>query len=169
MKKIITLICVAALALSFACDASSQEVYVSAKRKTYRQTVTYASLGAMANLSATDFGVGVAVGFRNYNREAIVSFAPSIEAFADYFPVDKKFGAFVVPEIGVAIGPKGFKFFPHTGLMLGYDNGTRKFAWGGKSGFAFDFGKHFTLDFSTYIPSYNFRELTWGANLVWRF
>ena len=167
MKKIFAFICVAALALSFACDASAQEV--SAKRKTYRQTVTYASLGAMANLSATDFGVGVAVGFRNYNREAIVSFAPSIEAFADYFPVDKKFGAFIVPEIGVAIGPKGFKIFPHTGLMLGYDNGTKKFAWGGKSGFAVDFGKHFTLDFSTYIPSYNFRELTWGANLVWRF
>lgn len=167
MKKFFAFICVAALALSFACDASAQEV--SAKRKTYRQTVTYASLGAMANLSATDFGVGVAVGFRNYNREAIVSFAPSIEAFADYFPVDKKFGAFIVPEIGVAIGPKGFKIFPHTGLMLGYDNGTKKFAWGGKSGFAFDFGKHFTLDFSTYIPSYNFRELTWGANLIWRF
>ena len=88
MKKIFAFICVAALALSFACDASAQEV--SAKRKTYRQTVTYASLGAMANLSATDFGVGVAVGFRNYNREAIVSFAPSIEAFADYFPVDIK-------------------------------------------------------------------------------
>ena len=85
MKKIITLICVAALALSFACDASSQEVYAQRQKKTYRQTVVYASLGAMANLSASDFGVGAAVGVRNYNREAIVSFAPSIEAFLNNY------------------------------------------------------------------------------------
>ena len=158
MKRIIVIAIIALAALATATTASAQ-----------RRTTTYASLGALANFSASDFGVGVAVGFRNYNRAAFVSFAPSIELFGDFFPKDKIFGAFVNPEIGVAIGPKGFKLFPHTGLMLGYDTQTKAFAWGGKSGFALDFGKHFTIDFSTYIPKYQFSATTWGTNLVWRF
>ena len=158
MKKVLVLFVIAAMALAVSSNASAQ-----------RRTVPYASLGPLANISASDFGVGAAVGFRNYNRDAFVSFSPSLEVFGEFFPKDKIFGAFIVPELGVAIGPKGFKFYPHTGVMLGYDTQTGSFAWGGKNGFAFDFGKHFTIDFCTYIPKYSFAATTYGINLVWRF
>ncbi|MBR5905721.1 MAG: hypothetical protein IKZ51_04600 [Bacteroidales bacterium] len=158
MKRIIVIAVLAVMALATANNAFAQ-----------RKTVPYASLGPLASFTENDFGVGVAAGFRNYNRNAFVSFSPSLELFAEAFPADKRFGAFLVPEIGVAIGPKGFKFYPHTGLMLGYDTGTGSFAWGGKSGTAFDFGKHFTLDFCTYMPGYSFTAVIWAANFVWRF
>ena len=162
MKKIVLVIALAIVALS-------ASVSVSAKVEGKRSSVSYVSLSALTNLSASDWGVGAAFGFRNYNRNSFVSFAPSIEVFGEFFPNDKVFGAFVIPELGVAIGPAGFKLFPHTGFMLGYDNQTRKFAWGGKSGFSLDFGKHFTFDVSTYIPKFDFKAMTWGAGIVWRF
>ena len=149
-----------------ACMVLAMSANVSAQK---RQSVPYASIGALANFSASNYGVGVGFGFRNYNREAFVSFAPSIELLGYFFPADKVFGAFINPEIGVAIGPRGFKIYPHTGFMLGYDNQTSTFAWGGKNGFALDFGKHFTIDFVTYIPKYDFKATTVGTNLVWRF
>ena len=158
MKKLISLIVVAVLAMTLACSAFAQRKYV-----------VYGTVGPLANISAKDFGVGIAVGVRNYNRESLISFSPSIEAMGYFYPRDMVFGAFIVPELGVAFGPSGFKFYPHTGLMLGYDNQNNAFAWGGKSGFAFDFGKHFTLDISSYIPKYNFLATSIGLNLIWRF
>ena len=155
MKKIfVILIAVCALSIS----ASAQK----------RASVPYAGLSLVTNL-IDDYGPGASFGIRNYNRNAFVSFGVGGEAFAYYIPVDKQFGVFGVPEIGVAIGPKGFKLYPHTGLMFGYDSETAKFAWGGKDGLSFDFGKNFTLDFSTYLPNYNFLAATYAIGLIWKF
>ena len=160
MKKFIILIAVAVLALSVSDSAFAQKK---------RQTVTYASLSALANASTQDWGVGLAVGLRNYNRNSFVSFAPSLEVFGDLFPKDKVWGAFLVPELGCAIGPAGFKLYPHSGFILGYTNQTNKFAWGSKHGFGLDFGKHFSLDFSMYAPEFNYTTRIWTSGITWRF
>ena len=133
-----------------------------------RASVPYAGISIVSNFSDLT-GAGAACGVRNYNRNAFVSFGVGAEAYTYFVPAAKQFGIFGVPEIGVAIGPKGFKLYPHTGLMFGYDTSTRGFQWGGKNGLAFDIGKNFTLDFSTYVPGYNFFATTYAVGLIWRF
>lgn len=154
MKKIIViLIAVCALCLS----ASAQK----------RATVSYSGLSLVTNFSDRT-GLGATFGVRNYNREAFISFGFGGEAYGYIIPKAKQCGIFAVPEVGVAIGPKGFKVYPHTGLMFGLDTYNSGFNWGGKNGLAFDFGKHFTLDFSTYVPNYNFVATTYAVGLIWR-
>ncbi|MBO4670488.1 MAG: hypothetical protein J5640_01405 [Bacteroidales bacterium] len=133
-----------------------------------RTTVPYAGISINFN-NANDVGAGVVGGFRNYNRDKFLSVGVGAEAYTYFLPVAKQFGVFAVPEIGLAIGPRGFKVYPHTGLMFGYDTYTEGFAWGGKNGLAFDFGKSFTLDFSTYTPNYTFRAITYAIGMIWRF
>lgn len=155
MKKIIAII---ALAIGLCISASAQ-----------RASVPYVSLGAVYSMVDNNVGAGLAVGFRNYNRSKFLSVGLGAEAYTYYIPAVKGVGAFVNPEIGLAIGPKGFKLYPHTGAMVGWDNITNSFAWGGKEGLALDFGKNFTLDFSTYVPKFNFVSPTFAINLTWRF
>lgn len=154
MKKLaITLIAALALCIS----ASAQ-----------RTSVPYVGVSVIFN-SANQTGAGAVGGFRNYNRDKFLSVGIGAEAYAFFVPAAKQFGVFGVPEIGLAIGPRSFKVYPHTGLMFGYDTETAGFAWGGKNGLAFDFGKNFTLDFSTYTPNYSFRAVTYAVGLIWRF
>ena len=139
-----------------------------------RQPACYIGVGVATNLrSATEgkTGPAVAVGFRNYNRNAFISVGVGAEAFGYIIPASREWGAFAAPEIGVAIGPKWFKFYPHTGVMFGYSSQATGFGWGGKNGTAFDFGKCFTLDFSVMTPSYNFSEKnsTYAVSLIFRF
>lgn len=167
MKKTI-LIMIAILALSVGAFAQ-------------RQNVPFAGIGVATNFrSAEDGRTGPALtaGFRNYNRGSFVSFAAGAEAFGFVIPAkaNTSFGVFAVPEIGVAIGPSIFKVYPHTGFMIGYDsagkdaNGNSKgFGWGGKDGIAFEFGRHVTIDFSTYVPRYRFSEALYAVNFIWRF
>ncbi len=155
MKKIIViLVAVCALCIS----ASAQK----------RASVSYSGISIVTNF-ADKTGLGVAFGMRNYNRSAFVSFGAGGEVYSYLIPTAKQFGVFAVPEIGVAIGPKGFKVYPHTGLMFGYDTYDKGFHWGGKNGLAFDVGQHFTLDFSTYLANYNILAATYAIGLIWRF
>lgn len=154
MKKLVVVL-IAALLMSVSAFAQ-------------RQSVSYAGLSLVSNLSDKT-GAGVSFGMRNYNRQAFISFTYGGEAYAYIIPSNMQYGAFAVPEIGVAIGPKGFKVFPHTGLMFGYDSGANGFHWGGKDGLAFDFGKSFTVDFSTYLPRYSFDAVTYAVSFIWRF
>lgn len=156
MKKIIVLL-IAAVALTV--SASAQK----------RETVPYAGVSFLTNFE--EFGGGASFGFRNYNRNAFVSVGVGAEAFGYIIPASREWGAFAAPEIGVAIGPKWFKFYPHTGVMFGYTSQATGFGWGGKNGTAFDFGKCFTLDFSVMTPSYNFSEKnsTYAVSLIFRF
>ncbi len=156
MKKIIVLL-IAAVALTV--SASAQK----------RETVPYAGVSFLTNFE--EFGGGASFGFRNYNRNAFVSVGVGAEAFGYIIPASREWGAFAAPEIGVAIGPKWFKFYPHTGVMFGYSSQATGFGWGGKNGTAFDFGKCFTLDFSVMTPSYNFSEKnsTYAVSLIFRF
>lgn len=155
MKKIfVILVAIAAMCVS----ASAQK----------RASVPYAGISIVSNFTDRT-GAGVAGGVRNYNRNAFVSFGVGAEAYAYFVPSAKQFGIFGIPEIGVAIGPKSFKVYPHTGLMFGYDTSTKGFQWGGKNGLAFDFGKNFTLDFSTYVPGYKFSATTYAIGFIWRF
>lgn len=153
MKKIVVVL-IAVMALSLSASAQ-------------RRSVPYAGISIVSDL-AERTGAGVAVGFRNYNRNPLVSVGLGAEAYT-YFIPGQSFGIFGVPEIGVAIGPKAFKLYPHTGLMFGYDTSSNGFHWGGKDGLAFDFGKNFTLDFSTYLPGYRFSSATYAIGLIWRF
>lgn len=154
MKKVlVTLIAAVALCIS----ASAQ-----------RASVPYTGLSVIFSSNA-EIGAGVVGGFRNYNRDKLVSVGLGAEGYAFFVPVNKQFGIFAVPEIGVAFGPRSFKLYPHTGLMFGYDTVNSGFAWGGKNGLAFDFGRNFTLDFSTYAPKYNFLAATYAVGLIWRF
>lgn len=156
MKKIIFLL-IAAVALTV--SASAQK----------RETVPYAGVSFLTNFE--EFGGGASFGFRNYNRNAFISVGVGAEAFGYIIPASREWGAFAAPEIGVAIGPKWFKFYPHTGVMFGYTSQATGFGWGGKNGTAFDFGKCFTLDFSVMTPSYNFSEKnsTYAVSLIFRF
>ena len=154
MKKIIVVL-IAALAL---CVSASAQ----------RASVPYAGLSLVTNF-ADRTGAGASFGMRNYNPNAFISFGVGAEAFAYLIPSARVYGIFAVPEIGVAIGPKAFKVYPHTGLMFGYDKTSTGFGWGGKNGMAFDLGKNFTLDFSTYMPKYNFALTTYAVGLIWRF
>ena len=154
MKKLVVVL----IAVLLICASASAQ----------RRTVSYAGAGLVSNLSDM-VGAGASFGVRNYNRQAFVSFTYGAEAYAYIIPSDMQYGVFAVPEIGVAIGPKGFKVFPHTGLMFGYDSGANGFHWGGKDGLAFDFGKNFTVDFSTYIPRYSFDTVTYAVSIIWRF
>ena len=160
MKKVF-LILIAALALSVGAFAQ-------------RHSVPYAGIGVASNFRSAEegrTGPALTVGFRNYNRHAFISLAVGAEAFGYYIPSRwaTAVGMFGIPEIGVAIGPDFFKVHPHTGFMLGYDSMNDIFGWGGKNGLAFEFGRHVTIDFSTYVPRYNFYEALYAVNFIWRF
>ena len=140
-----------------------------------RHSVPYAGVGVISNFNDKT-GVGITAGFRNYNRNSFISVAVGAEAHGYFIPTSKnhsnsskQFGVFGIPEIGVAIGPSVFKFYPHTGLMFGYDSFNSGFYWGGKNGLALDIGRHVTIDFSTYAPRYNFTAATYAVNFIWRF
>lgn len=140
-----------------------------------RRSVPYAGVGVITNFSDRT-GVGATFGFRNYNMNSFISIGVGGEAHGFFIPASKnnpdsrrQLGVFGIPEIGVAIGPDFFKVYPHTGLMFGYDSYNSGFYWGGKNGLAFDFGKHVTLDFSTYAPRYNYSAATYAVNFIWRF
>lgn len=139
-----------------------------------RFSVPYAGVGVVSNFNDKT-GVGFTGGCRNYNRYSFVSVGVGGEAHGYFIPTSNKpgstnqFGVFGIPEIGIAIGPALFKVYPHTGLMFGYDSFNNGFFWGGKNGLAFDFGRHFTLDFSTYAPRYNYSVANYAVNIIWRF
>ena len=159
MKKIIVIL-TAILALSVCANAQ-------------RQSVTYLSGGVITRISDwTNLypGATLAVGFRNYNQDAFVSFTYGAEAMAYWVPENGSniFGAFAIPALGVAIGPRGFKFLPHAGFMAGYGSyGGSPFQIGSKFGVTFDIGNHISLDFSNYYTRIN----PWmsAINFIYRF
>ena len=166
MKKFFVII---AAALAFSLTASAQ-----------REFVPYVNLGVTTRVngffgSIAHPGGDLSVGFRNYNQDAFVSFAYGAEAFATVTPTNDKalFGAYAIPFIGVAIGPHGFKVFPHSGFMAGYNNELGRFNVGTKSGMAFDIGDHITLDLVNYqfIGENWIFNTTWisAVNFIWRF
>lgn len=159
MKKIF-LILIAVLAIS--CSAFAQ-----------RYSVPYAGIGVATNFRSAEIGrtgPDFTIGFRNYNRHAFLSLGVGAEAFCYFIPSQRTtVGVFGIPEIGLAIGPSFFQVYPHSGFMLGYDSINKAFGWGGKEGLAFEFGRHVTIDFSTYVPKYNFREALYAVNFIWRF
>jgi len=138
-----------------------------------RHSTPYAGIGVTTNFrNAAEGRTGPAftLGFRNYNRNSFISFAVGAEAFGYVIPSQQTtMGVFGIPEIGVAIGPSVFKVYPHSGFMLGYDSANKAFGWGGKEGLAFEFGRHVTIDFSTYVPRYRFSEALYAVNFIWRF
>ena len=156
MKKTI-LILVAALAMSVSAFAQ-------------RESVPYVGVGVISDFTNST-GASVSVGFRNYNRHAFISVGLGAEGFGFYIPTQHQtqLGIFGIPEIGLAIGPSGFKFYPHSGMMFGYNSYTKTVNWGGKNGVAFDIGRHFTVDFSTYAPNYNYYAAIYAVNFMWRF
>ena len=159
MKK---LIAIAALMLSIGVSAFAQ-----------RMNVPYVSAGVITHVASGNFndvGGDVAFGFRNYNRNSFISFGVGAEAFGYYIPsrTASALGAFAIPEIGVAIGPSVLQVYFHSGFMLGYDTMDKAFGWGGKEGVAFNVGRHVTIDFSTYVPKYNFHEALYAVNFIWR-
>lgn len=167
MKKLV-LVLIAAFAFSIGAYAQ-------------RESVPYVGIGVATNFRSAEegrTGPALAIGLRNYNRDSFLSFTYGAEAFGYYIPSKTQqstFGIFANPEIGLAIGPSIFKVFLHTGFMLGYDNATnidgekRGLGWGGKDGLAFDIGRFVTVDFSTYVPRYNFNEALYAASLIVRF
>lgn len=161
MKKVLAVI---TLALALCMSANAQ-----------RESVKYASIGVTGrwlDKAFSDPGMGVAFGFRNYNQDAFVSFSYGAEAYGYWIPRysggSMAYGAYAIPEVGVAIGPRIFKWHPHAGVMLGYGFEGSGFTLGWKSGSSFDIGNHLTLDFSTYKP-FNYNPWTIAANLLWRF
>jgi hypothetical protein len=139
-----------------------------------RHTTPFVGIGIATNFRGAEEGrVGptLTVGFRNYNRNFPLSVAVGAEAFGYYIPSKStpSGGAFGIPEIGLSIGPNFFKVHPHTGFMLGYDSIINNFAWGGKDGIAFEFGRHVTIDFSAYLPRYRFHDALYSFNFIWRF
>lgn len=160
MKKIL-LIVVATLALGFSASAQ-------------REFVPYASLGVSSRVDGffdniAHPGAAVAVGFRNYNQNAFVSFTYGGEVYSNITPLSSGalFGVYAIPQIGVAIGPSIFKVHPYSGFMMGYNNEVNAFAIGLKSGLSFDISDHITLDFASYYPFVT----TWTSaiSFLWRF
>ncbi|MBO4742393.1 MAG: hypothetical protein J5533_02050 [Bacteroidales bacterium] len=158
MKKILILL---AAILAFGMSASAQ-----------RQNITYATVGVV-----TDFydaskiypGIDAAYGFRNYNRDAFVSFAYGAEGYAYWLPSygGAALGLYAIPSIGVAIGAKNFKIYPHTGFMAGFNTFQKKFSVGSMSGFALEFGRNAGVDFCAYyLSDYHW---TSAINFTWRF
>lgn len=137
-----------------------------------RESVKYGSAGVITHINDTHDlhpGIGLAYGFRNYNRDAFVSFAYGAEAFGFWLPSAsyRSVGIYAIPQIGVAIGPSGFKVYPHTGFMAGYSTDYGRFNTGSNSGIAIEFGEHIGIDFSAY---YIFGQAwTTAVNFVWRF
>ena len=138
-----------------------------------RHNTPFAGIGVATNFRSAEVGrtgPTLTFGFRNYNRNAFLSLGVGAEAFGYVIPSHRTtVGAFGIPEIGLAIGPDFFKVYPHSGFMLGYDSINDVFGWGGKEGLAFEFGRHVTIDFSTYVPRYNFYEALYAVNFIWRF
>ena len=139
-----------------------------------RHNTPFVGIGMATNFRSAEegkTGPALTVGFRNYNRHSFLSFAVGAEALGYYIPssTQSAVGGFAIPEIGLAIGPDFFKVYPHSGFMLGYDSVDNAFGWGGKEGLAFEFGRHVTIDFSVYVPKYNFREALYAFNFIWRF
>lgn len=139
-----------------------------------RYNVPYAGIGVATNFRSAEVGrtgPALTLGFRNYNRHSFISFAAGAEVLGYFIPsrATSTVGIFGIPEIGVAIGPSIFKVYPHTGFMLGYDSNVKAFGWGGKEGVAFEIGRHVTIDFSTYVPKFNFNEALYAVNFIWRF
>ena len=137
-----------------------------------RQNVYYASFGVANrwhNSSSIHPGADLAVGFRNYNQGAAFSFSYGGEVLGYWVPDTggNIIGLYAIPEIGLAIGPRNFKVFPHTGFMMGYGSDYNAFGTGIKSGLAFDIGDHATLDFSSYYTFNN--AWTSALNFIWRF
>lgn len=158
MKKFLVIL--AAIA-AFSVSANAQ-----------RRLVSYVSLGPankFVDVLKLHPGPAASIGFRDYNQDAIVSFTYGGEVFGYWIPDNGSnlFGAYAIPEIGVAIGPRGFKVYPHAGFMMGYGSDAKAFSTGTKSGLGFDFGDHVTLDFSGY---YAFSQ-TWttAVNFLFRF
>lgn len=138
-----------------------------------RHSTPFAGIGVATNFRSAEVGrtgPALTAGFRNYNRLSFISLGLGAEAFGYVIPSQQTtVGAFAIPEIGVAIGPSVFKFYPHSGFMLGYDSANNSFGWGGKQGLAFEIGRHVTIDFSAYVPRYNFHEALYAVNFIWRF
>ena len=158
MKKLLLVISVL---FAFCLSANAQ-----------RTSYDYATAGVIMHVNdvAENYpGIDLAYGFRNYNRNALVSFAYGAEAMGYWLPFGAKssFGIYGIPQIGVVIGPKNFKVYPHTGFMAGYSTSVGRFNTGSKFGVAFDFGKNATIDFSGY---YIF-DKAWSStiNFIWRF
>ncbi|MBP5383261.1 MAG: hypothetical protein J6Y45_07915 [Bacteroidales bacterium] len=160
MKKIL-LVIAATLALSISAFAQ-------------REFVPYATLGVSSRVDGffdniAHPGAVVAAGFRNYNQDAFVSFTYGAEVFTNITPLSEGvlFGAYAIPQIGVAIGPSVFKVHLYSGFMMGYNNEIKSMSIGLKNGLSFDISDHITLDFSTYYPF----TATWisAINFIWRF
>lgn len=138
-----------------------------------RHNTPFAGIGVATNFRSAEVGrtgPALTAGFRNYNRHSFISLGLGAEAFGYVIPSQRTtVGVFAIPEIGVAIGPSIFKFYPHSGFMLGYDSANNAFGWGGKEGLAFEIGRHVTIDFSAYVPRYNFHEALYAVNFIWRF
>ena len=137
-----------------------------------RQNVVYASIGVAnrwLDIAAIHPGADATVGFRNYNRDAAFSFSYGAEVLGYWVPdgTSNIFGVYAIPEAGLAMGPRGFKVFPHTGFMMGYGSDFNTFGTGIKSGLGFDIGQHVTLDFSSYYTFNN--AWTSALNFMWRF
>ncbi|MBR4827111.1 MAG: hypothetical protein IKZ91_04425 [Bacteroidales bacterium] len=157
MKKLLIILAL----FCFAISANAQ-----------RRNIDYVSAGVVLHVDDTyDLypGIDLAYGFRNYNREAFVSFAYGAEGYAYWLPSGPgtSIGIYGIPQIGVVIGPSNFKIYPHWGLMAGYSSGIGRFNTGSNGGLAFDIGRNVSFDFSAY---YIFgRAWTTSANFIWRF
>ncbi|MBO4671308.1 MAG: hypothetical protein J5640_05640 [Bacteroidales bacterium] len=149
MKKFLIVFAVLLLAASSAWAQTAE--------KEGRRTTWYAG-GGVAAFDADIFnnpGANAFIGFRNYNRQKIISFSYSAELNGFFLPYKDEldpssfsfdYAAFVVPEIGVVAGwTPGFKGYLHGGVALGYTNVEDSF-WGFKYGFGLDFGKHISTD-----------------------
>ena len=157
MKKLLIVLAL----LCFAVSANAQRMNVQ-----YGQAGVVLHVDDVYNLYP---GLDLAYGFRNYNRNAFVSFAYGAEAFGYWLPSGpgRSIGLYGIPQIGVAIGPSNFKVYPHSGFMAGYSSSVGRFNTGSNGGLAFEFGKNVTLDFSAY---YIFGHAwTTAVNFIWRF
>ena len=158
MKKFLLIVSVL---LAFGLRANAQ-----------RENVTYASVGVVTHIEDSNKmhpGIDASYGFRNYNRDAFVSFAYGAEGMGYWLPISAghSFGIYAIPQIGVTIGPSNFKVYPHWGLMAGFSNWVGAFNTGSNQGIAFEFGPNAGVDFNTY---YIFKHAWMTAvNFIWKF